>query len=829
MRKKSFVGTKDKKEREYEIIHREISRVAAEEGFTLLKNECNVLPIKKDTKIALYGSGASKTVKGGTGSGDVNSRHTVSIAEGLERAGYTITTKRWLDNFDKTYIKAREDWRDEIWRKVDSSKEKNLFMDYVSTPFILPCGDLPTKTDADTAIYVISRIAGEGADSYEAKGDYYLSDEESLILENITNLYDKVVVLLNVGSPIDLSFMDKYKNIYGLMLISQPGMEAGNAIANVISGDISPSGKLTDTWAKNYSDYPNSKTFSHNNKNVNEEIYEEGIYVGYRYFDTFSIQPRYGFGYGLTYTSFVSNLVDYRIDDICGNKKLVLKIKVTNTGDTYSAKEVVQAYVSCPQDEINCEYRRLVGWAKSQNLGPKDSEIVKIEIPLDTLASYSVEKSGWIIQKGIYGVFLGNSLESSKFVFPIQNNESFIIEKTKHICPLEKEITCITPPTDKIIERRRDEITDTNPIVINSCDFISKVDEYGKEYEKLDRDILSSLESLSLKKLIHLATGEMGQGDDKNNLGSAGIMVPGSAAQTSSIAQDEGIPPIVLADGPAGLRLNKEYIVKNNEIVIPPFEAALENGFLQRDRTTKIEGDTYYQYCTAIPCGTLIAQSWNTPLIEKVGAMIAEEMNIFNVTLWLAPGMNIHRNPLCGRNFEYYSEDPLLSGKIAAAMTIGVQSISGCGTTIKHFCLNNQEDNRMGSNSIVDERTLREIYLKGFEIAIKESQPFALMTSYNLVNGIHAANNFDLCTSVLRDEWNFKGLIMTDWITTQIGDDCTAPGCVKAGNDVVMPGAPMDIKALEKALEDGDITRKQLSMCIAHLVYIIRKSNNYKK
>ena len=272
----------------------------------------------------------------------------------------------------------------------------------------------------------------------------------------------------------------------------------------------------------------------------------------------------------------------------------------------------------------------------------------------------------------------------------------------------------------------------------------------------------------------------------------------------------------------------KYYHVNNGSIVSMPFEFSLEGGLFYDD-SKELPGERYYQYCTAIPVGTLLAQTWNQELIREVGVMIGTEMERFGVTLWLAPGMNIHRNPLCGRNFEYYSEDPYISGTIAAAMTEGVQFNYGCGTTIKHFACNNQEDNRMGSDSVVSERALREVYLKGFEIAVKESQPMSIMTSYNLINGIHAANNYDLCTETARNEWGFKGMIMTDWTTTEHGDNCTASGCMRAGNDLVMPGCFGDHENLHRELAEGTLTIRDLKACIARLVSVIWKSNQYLK
>ena len=284
----------------------------------------------------------------------------------------------------------------------------------------------------------------------------------------------------------------------------------------------------------------------------------------------------------------------------------------------------------------------------------------------------------------------------------------------------------------------------------------------------------------------------------------------------------------MLADGPAGLRLLKSYHVYEGKIVNKPFMQSFEGG-LFCDGQTEEPGETYYQYCTAIPVGTLLAQSWNEDLLEEVGEMVGGEMEEFGVTLWLAPGMNIHRNPLCGRNFEYYSEDPLLSGKMAAAITRGVQQVPGCGTTIKHFACNNQEDNRMGCDSILSERTLREIYLKGFEIAVRESQPMAIMTSYNLINGIHAANCGDICTKAARCEWGFQGIVMTDWTTTEQGEDCTAAGCMRAGNDLVMPGAVNDTENLKAELNAGTLDEEDLKACVARLAGIILQSNQYEE
>lgn len=553
---------------------------------------------------------------------------------------------------------------------------------------------------------------------------------------------------MNTGGLADLSFMDEFSNIEALLQIVQPGMESGNAFADIVSGAATPSGKLTDSWAYKYEDYPNSESFSHNNGNVDTEYYKEGLYVGYRYFDSFDVPVRYGFGYGLFYTDFETKVTGVS----CADEKVVIETETANVGNTYSGKEVVQIYVTCPAGKLEKEYRRLVVFGKTEILAPGEKESQKFGITLDRLTSYSEEKAGWVLEAGDYVFWAGNSLADSVPCGVLKLDGEVILTKTDNICPLKEDLDELKQVPEKMQEK----------------------------YKKLYAD-----------------------------------------------AEEKNLPGIVLADGPAGLRLLKHYVVQDGKILPTDFKNSVEGGFFC-ENDPKQPGDVYNQYCTAIPVGTLLAQSWNEKLIEELGEMIGGEMEEFHVTLWLAPGMNIHRNPLCGRNFEYYSEDPLLSGKMAASMTKGVQKVPGCGTTIKHYACNNQEDNRMGSNSILSERTLREIYLKGFEIAIKESQPMSIMTSYNLINGVHAANCNDTCTKAARCEWGFKGMIMTDWTTTEHGSDCTASGCMRAGNDLVMPGAASDRENIKKELDEGTLSLDDLKACISRTVDIIWQSNQYE-
>ena len=832
LKERIFSGTRDPKVQEWETEHRQLAKEAAAEGIVLLKNEDQILPLKEGSKVALYGAGAGRTIKGGTGSGDVNERERVTIWQGMKNAGFEITSEDWIRSYEKIYEKARQDWKDDIVTRSggNGGNVMDFFTVYSTTPFVMPTGDPVEKPeeDSDTAIYVLSRVAGEGADRNAAKGDYYLKEDEHQMLSDLCSYYKNVIVAVNAGGQVDLSFMDEFSNIKALLILSQPGMEGGNAFADVISGKVNPSGKLVDSWAYRYEDYPNAASFSHNNGNVEKEFYEEGIYVGYRYFDTFAVPVRYGFGYGLSYTTFEIKEKNIQFDS---EHNIQVSVSVKNTGDT-AGKEVVQIYAALPGGQVEKEAHRLVAYEKTALLQPQEEQTLILKIPAERFAFYEEEKAAWILGKGFYGIFAGTSLESAELAGGLKLDQDVILEKVKNLFPLKeslKELQQQSGQTEKREDALKVQAVEKGlPVLeIGAAGFETKEILYKKNSELVEKEAAEFVETLSIEELIDLAAGDPGKAQG-GNLGAAGISVPGSAGETHRCAIEKGLASIVLADGPAGLRLMKYYHVNDGRIVSMPFEFSLEGGLFY-DGSTDLPGERYYQYCTAIPVGTMLAQTWNTGLIQKVGAMIGKEMEYFGVTLWLAPGMNIHRNPLCGRNFEYYSEDPYVAGTIAAAMTKGVQSNYGCGTTIKHFACNNQEDNRMGSDSIVSERSLRELYLKGFEIAVKESHPMSIMTSYNLINGIHAANSYDLCTDVARNEWGFDGAIMTDWTTTENGADCTASGCMRAGNDLVMPGCFGDHDNLKKELEEGTLKPEDLKACIARLVSVIWRSNQYEE
>ena len=836
---RTFNGTTSPEVTQRETDHRKLAREAAAEGFVLLENKDHFLPLAKGSKVGLYGAGAIRTIKGGTGSGDVNERDSVNIFQGMKNAGYDVTSSEWLEDYDKLYVQARLDWKNEIFTKLNGDDTK-FFDAYSATPFFMPSGnpideEKAAADGADTAFFVLARIAGENKDRFDTEGDYFISKEEKAILAQVSRCYKNIVLVINTGGLMDLAFVEEFDNIRSILQYVQAGQEGGNAFADVVSGDVTPSGKMTDTWAKDYYDYPGAEVYSYKSGDLMKEKYEEGIFVGYRYFDTFQVPVRYSFGYGMSYTDF-----EIRTDDIkvsgrgMMNPKVSVTVTVTNTGDTYAGKEVVQIYASCPQGKLVKEFRRLAGFGKTKLLAPKESQTMTITFPLYQLTSYEEESASWILEPGMYGIWVGNDLNTSVLSGALELDEKAVMTACENICPLKEELNEIVPDAEKVQAREvawQKEVKEKRMSVIElkAAEIPTEKVDYQPVPEELPGKAGKIVESLSVDQLALLATGDPGRAQG-NALGSAGISVPGAAAETSPCASEEpwNVTTIALVDGPAGLRLKREYQVDNGEIVASDFLAALEGGFFSKPQEKR--GTTYYQFCTAIPVGTLLAQSWDVELIKRVGEMIGHEMELFNVTLWLAPGMNIHRNPLCGRNFEYYSEDPLLAGMMAAAMTLGVQKVPGCGTTIKHFACNNQEDNRMGSDSILSERALREIYLKGFEIAVKDAQPMSIMTSYNLINGVHAANCYDTCTKAARDEWGFAGAIMTDWTTTnvQIQGECTAAGCMRAGNDMVMPGLPEDHENIKKELADGTLTMAELKRCIYNTVNIVLQSNMYE-
>lgn len=841
---KIYASKSDKIEKR-EVLHGEISRQLAGECVVLLEND-GALPFTGKS-VALYGNAVRNTVRGGTGSGDVNTRDNVTIEQGAVHAGIKVITGEFLARQDAALKAAKDAYMQEC-SKIAEANGAPIFTVMFDNPFKEPAAlvieDDDIDTDkTDTAIYCVSRNSGEGADRYDVKGDYYFFDEEIENIKLLSARYDKTIVLLNIGGVMDLTPLREIEGLNSVVLMGQLGNLGGDAIWDVLTGKVNPSGKLVDTWAENYLDYPSSEKFSHR-ESVHDEDYTDGIYVGYRYFDTFGVEPTYPFGYGISYTSFA-------IDDMSAainGDKISVSAKVTNTGSV-PGKEVVQVYVSAHSGMLDKPSKELKEFAKTGLIGAGESETVNISFAAKDLASYDVSLASWVIEKGNYIVKVGNSSDSVVAVAVIKVEEDIVTEKLKNILKLDKALDEIKP------EAGCDEAVDGLPVLVldkNAVTAVAVEYQNGREILKCDKAEKLTLQDvkdgkctldelvaqLTVKEMALLCVGTNRSSDDEV-VGNASQTVPGAAGDTSPVVRDDrGIDTLILADGPAGLRLQAHFKTDKDGNI-------LKGGGGMGDVVEEFDDSCtdavdYYQYTTAIPIGWSLAMSWNMELCERAGDMVGTEMEQFGVDLWLAPALNIHRNPLCGRNFEYYSEDPLIAGKVTAAITNGVQKHTGKGTTIKHFACNNQEDNRYFVNAHVGERALREIYLKGFEIAVKESHPLSVMTSYNLLNGEHTANSYDLLQSVLRDEWGFDGFVMTDWFTSQNVPFITgkfkpqypisaSTGCIAAGNDVQMPGCQLNVDDIVKAVESGEevdgykITLGDLQYCAKNVIGVVMK------
>lgn len=763
MKKFQVFGADTPEESQREREHRSLARAAAAEGIVLLKND-GVLPLKPG-RIALYGPGSRMTVKGGSGSGDVRERHSVTIEEGLLNAGFSFPTTLWMDRFEEKYNADAEAWRQDVNRKIKGYgpvRTMQMFDIIHENPMPFPACTpvLPDEltSETDTAVYVLSRQAGEGKDRRVEKGDYLFSDIETESLKLLSAHYKKLILVLNCGSVMDLSVLDETR-IDAVFFYGQGGMEGGNALADLFTGKANPSAKLTDTWAFHYEDYPSSDTFSYRSGNLENEEYTEGIYVGYRWFEKQNIIPRYPFGSGLSYTEFSTD-----VSDITDHGATV---SVANTG-TCSGKEVVQLYIAKPEGTVDHEKRSLAAFAKTKLLAPGETETLMISYDLENIAVYDEERKLFYLEKGVYTLFCGKEVCGS-----------FMLDE-EHVFPIQ-------------------------------C---------AKRQERRTEKVKALLETLSDSEKIKLVTGGGYALKAYNN-------VMGAAGRTCTKLLKKGIPNIVLADGPAGLNVNQSVVIMKDGS--PRYPDGLPEdwrwGWLRHmERFVKAKpgkGRPVYRYMTAWPSETVLAQSWNTDLLQKTGQAIGKEMLETGVSVWLAPGLNIHRNPLCGRNFEYYSEDPLVSGKMAAAITLGVQSCGGVGVAIKHFCCNNQEDHRDHVSANLSLRALREIYLRGFQIVIKEGRPWTVMSSYNRINGTYVCNNRDLLTGILREEWGFDGAVMSDWNAT---DKCSHAEAVNAGNDLLMPGSTAVEKSLLRSLKDGTLDRKALEVSAGRVLELIFQS-----
>ena len=777
--------------------HIRVSKDAAREGMVLLKNEGGALPLRRGARVALFGKGTYDYVKGGGGSGDVTVPYTRNLAEGMKQYPDRVTLFEGTDAFYREHVRAQY----AAGREPGSVEEPELPDALVKD----------AAAFADAAVISVSRFSSEGWDRKSAfdtieqhkgvwvedpryhltqalfpKGDFYLTDAEAAMVDKVKAAFKTVIVVLNVGGVFDTSFFKDDPRIQAALMAWQAGLEGGLAEAELLLGVANPSGKLADTFAATLDDYPSSPNFYESDDFVN---YEDDIYVGYRYFETIpgaAAKVNYPFGFGLSYTTFA--LEDARACEEGG--EIVACATVINTGDM-PGREVAQLYFSAPQGKLGKPARQLAGWKKTRLLMPGEAQRVEIRFPVERMASYDdlgkVQASAWLLEAGEYRFFLGTDVRAPKLDFAWTLDETRVVEQlTRRMAPSQLKRRMLPDGGYEPLEQGEPFDTDANaltPLTRPEMDGTSPATRarasyhlYGAAAIKNRQFIEVAEGKLSLDEFISLLSDEdlawlLG---GQPNAGVANTFGYGNLPQW-------GVPNTMTADGPAGVRIQPQVGVKT----------------------------------TAFPCACLLACTWDEALTEAVGRAVGEEVKENNIGAWLAPGVNIHRNPLCGRNFEYYSEDPLLTGHLAGALVRGVQS-NGVAATAKHLALNNKETNRKECDSRASERAIREIYLKAFEIIVKEYDVWSIMTSYNLINGHRASEYADMLNGILRGEWGFEGLVTTDWWTYgEHYKECAA------GNDMKMGSGYPD--RLLKALEVGALTRGEMELAAKHILGMILK------
>lgn len=765
-----------------------LCRKLAAEGSVLLENN-SVLPFKEGTKVALFGRTQETYIKSGTGSGGlVRVEKAPCILESFRENGVFSIDEELAQIYENWILENPFDngngWATEPW----SQKEMPLSDELVKE----------VSSRNDVAVVIIGRTAGEDRDNSYTDGSYRLSDEETNMIEKVTAEFKETVVVLNVGNLIDLSFMDS-NNVSALLYVWQGGQEGANALADMLSGKISPCGKLPDTQTKKADDYPYFDDFG----DQNESVYQEDIYVGYRYFETFAKDKvRYPFGFGLTYTQFET---EYKALE--EKNKIKVTAKVKNIGN-FASREVVQVYFGAPCGKLGTPAKQLVAYKKTKELKPNETETLEIAFDINDMVSY--DDSGvtgnefcYVLESGDYKIYCGTDVSSSECVFTYSLKETVVIQKLEQIMPPEKEFERFTATLDSNGKRVLTKV----PAPLRKFDLDKRIAERRPRETAFTGDrgiklidvadgkntIKEFIAQMSDNDLAAIVCGE-GMNSPKVTVGTGGAF----GGVTDSLL-GFGIPVCCVTDGPSGIRIG---------------------------------GDLK---STSLPNGYVFASSFDDELAEQIFELEGIELFAYNIDALLGPGMNIHRHPLCGRNFEYFSEDPLLSGKIAAAQSRGIAK-SGCTTTIKHFSCNNQEFGRNSCNAVVSERALREIYLKGYEIAVKEGNATAIMTSYNPINNYWSASNYDLTTTVLRGEWGYKGFVMTDWwarcnCKDKEGTKENIKAMVRAHNDIYMVWGNVEEKPhnLFKGIEEGYITRGDLQYCAENLLTYILKSPTFKK
>lgn len=784
----------------------EFSREVAAQGAVLLKNEGHVLPIQKNEKVSVFGRVQINYYRSGTGSGgSVNVTHTTSLLEGL-RSKKDIVVNEQLAQIYEQWVEQNPfdngggGWAAEPWHQ----KEMPLTDEIVAH----------AATESEKAIVVIGRTAGEDQDNADAPGSYRLTDDEKEMLKKVCAHFAQTIVVLNVSNIIDMSWLneDNLRDIPTVIYAWHGGMEGGNAIADVIVGNVIPSGKLTDTIAYAIEDYPSTRNYGDEFRN----FYQEDIYVGYRYFETFFPEKvQYEFGFGLSYTDFSIETEQAHVIEKEGKQWIEVSATVKNIGATYAGKEVVQVYYEAPQGKLGRPAKTLAGFAKTKELQPSQSQRVTVSFPVSSMAAYDDNgESGvafaYVLEAGTYLFHVGNSVRNTIQV-QVDGKDGFNLDQLVVIEQLEEAMAPVQEFTRMKPGARKEDGTyeiDFVPVPTRKVDLAERIksrlpqeiEQTGNQGYTL-QDVAAG--KVSMEQFIAQLSDEDLAVIVRSEGMSSPLVTPGTASAFGGVSDSLsklGIPVGCTADGPSGIRMDSGH------------------------------------KATQVSIGTLLAATWDVELVEALYVMEGQELLRNGIDALLGPGLNIRRSPLNGRNFEYFSEDPLVSGLFAAACTRGIMK-GGANATLKHFAGNNQEKFRNKVDAVVSERALREIYLKGFEIAVKQAGANSIMTAYNPINGHWTASNYDLNTTILRGEWGFKGIVMTDWwavmndvVNGGPADRKLTNMMVRAQNDlykvVTNYGAETNVwgdNTLE-SLENGSLTRGELQRSAINICEFLMKA-----
>ena len=778
--------------------HIELSKEAAKEGIVLLKNDKQVLPLAKGSKVALFGKASFDYVRGGGGSGEVTVSYARNLYEGLQLLKDKVSVFEELSAF----------YRDEVKAQYKAGRVPGMTVEPEVPTELLK----KAKAYTDTAIITICRFSGEGWDrksivDTENKnlcisedemarrsaeifedGDFYLTHAEKAMVGAVKESFDKVIVVMNVGGMVDSSWFHDDERIQSVMMAWQGGIEGGLATAELIMGEGNPSGKLVDTFARELADYPSTYNFHESERYVD---YTDDIYVGYRYFETIpgaDKKVNYPFGFGLSYTDF-SMTAGTAYEE---NGRIYVPVMVTNIGKK-AGKEVIQAYFSAPQGKLGKPAKQLAAFEKTRLLEVGESQSIVLSWNVADMASFDdlgkIKESAYVLEQGVYSFYVGVSVRDVvELSYQYEVKEDTVTKQLSKKCaPTQLKKRMLADGSYEELPLGTPVDTDANelvPLPIEEADGFSPAVRARKRYH-----LWVNTPAHQHRFLKEVAEGKLSLDEFMAQLSDEDLACLLGGQPNTGVANtfgwgnlpDFGVPNIMTADGPAGLRITPECAV----------------------------------YTTAWPCATQLACSWNEELVEAVGEAGGAEVKENNIAVWLTPAINIHRSPLCGRNFEYYSEDPYLTGKLASAMVRGIQS-NHIGASVKHFALNNKETNRKNSDSRASERAMREIYLKAFEMIVKDAKPWSIMSSYNIINGHRASENRELLEDILRGEWGFDGMVTTDWWTN--GEHYKE---VKAGNDVKMATGFPD--RLLEALEKGILTRKEMEICGKRILELILK------